>query len=363
MDRVGLAPARGGLTVAPRGAARRLIAASLAILVIGPASADAAPDAPFTAAPRVAPVVSLPPAVADASTEIARKGQAAAKADPTLAKTRFGAVTGPTSPPSRAIGRYGLGCLAGAAQLAADGPHHTAMRLTRNRRWGHPDTIAFVEDLAEAAALGGLNGILVGDISQPRGGPMLFGHSSHQVGLDVDIWFALRPDAPLAVEARETKPFESVLNTAGTAVDPGKFTPHIAALVREAASDPRVARVFVHPHIKKAMCDMSWPRRGFLRRIRPWYGHDEHFHVRLKCPGDSPRCAPQSAPPKGTGCGAQLHYWYTPAPWTPDPKAKPKPPLTVARMPLACQRLLEAPDYAAAPVPTGQPTPVPPRPQ
>jgi murein endopeptidase len=30
-------------------------------------------------------------------------------------------------------------------------------------------------------------GLLIGDMSQPRDGPMLYGHSSHQIGLDVDI--------------------------------------------------------------------------------------------------------------------------------------------------------------------------------
>ena len=284
-------------------------------------------------------------------------------ADADLASRWFGAVAGPTAPPARALGGYSRGCLAGAVQLPEEGPHHSAMRPSRGRRWGHPLTIAFVEDLAAAAAGGGLNGVLVGDLGQARGGPLPFGHASHQIGLDVDIWFAARPDTPLSAEEREAKPFETVLNSAGTAVDPERFTPHVAALVREAAADPRVERVFVHPHIKKAMCAMSWPRRGFLRRIRPWYGHHEHFHVRLKCPSDSPDCTPQSPPPKGTGCGAQLEYWYTPAPWTPDPNAKPRPPLTLARMPAACRRLLDEPDYAAAPVPTGQPTPVPPSPQ
>ncbi|UOM32551.1 penicillin-insensitive murein endopeptidase [Acuticoccus sp. I52.16.1] len=289
--------------------------------------------------------------------------EAAAPAGSAPAKARFGAVHGPTAPPTRAIGGYSRGCLAGAAQLAADGPHHSAMRLSRNRRWGHPETIAFVEDLAAAAAGGGLNGILVGDMSQPRGGPMPFGHASHQVGLDVDIWFAARPEAPLSPEARETMDFVTMLNAAGTAADPERFTPHIAALVREAASDPRVERVFVHPHIKKAMCDMSWPRRGFLRHIRPWYGHDSHFHVRLKCPAGSPACEPQSPPPKGTGCGTQLDYWYTPAPWTPDPKAKPKSPLTVERMPPACRELLAAPSHVSVPTPAPPGTTAPPAPE
>ncbi|RAI03462.1 penicillin-insensitive murein endopeptidase [Acuticoccus sediminis] len=343
----------------PHDAAAALVL--LVTLAVAPAARSADASA-ATGTPRTGEGI----VVADSRAKVkpvARTTARKADPDPSLAKVRFAAVTGPTAPPAEPLGRYGKGCIAGAVQLAAEGAHHSAMRLSRGRRWGHPATIAFVEDLAAAAAGGGLNGILVGDISQARGGPMLFGHSSHQVGLDVDIWYARRPETPLTDEERETRPFESVLNADGTTVDPAKFTPEIAALVREAASDRRVARVFVHPHIKKAMCAMSRPHRRFLRRIRPWYGHDEHFHVRLKCPRGARGCDPQPDPPKGDGCGADLDYWYTPAPWTPDPKARPGEPLTVERMPPACQRLLDEPDYAAAPVPTGQLTPVPPSPQ
>lgn len=313
------------------------------------------------------PAATEPQRMADTRAAIARRASEGRPPKPLrdtdLAKDRFSTVDGPTAPPAQAIGGYSLGCIAGAAQLDADGPYHQAMRLSRNRRWGHPETIDFVSDLAELAVAGGLNGILVGDISQPRGGPMSSGHTSHQVGLDVDIWFRPAPAAPLSEAERESLEFQSVLNRAVTAVDPERFTPDIAALLREAAADPRVARIFVHPHIKTALCSMDWPDRAFLRRIRPWYGHDAHFHVRLKCPRGSERCRPQQPPPAGDGCGEGLAYWYTPAPWAPKKGAKPKGPLTVARMPSACQRLLEAPAYAAAPVPTGQPTPVPPNPQ
>ncbi len=375
--------ARAAVVAPRRRAVRGRAAATMWAIILGaaigasPAAAqEARTGAPLAGAP---PVPQLRPAPSAGPRGISREeaarraalgtvaGEVAPPVDPRLAKSRFAAVTGPTAAPARALGRYGLGCLAGAVELPAEGPNHSSMRLSRGRRWGHPVTLAFITDLAAAAAASGLNGILVGDMSQARGGPMLFGHSSHQVGLDVDIWFAPRPATVLTSEARETMPFQSVLNGDGSDVDPARFTPVVAALVRQAAADRRVARVFVHPHIKRAMCAMTWPDRSFLSRVRPWYGHDEHFHVRLACPADSPDCVPQAPPPPDDGCGDALAYWYTPAPYTPDPSAKPKPPLTVDRMPLVCRQLLAMPDraeaYAVAPVPTGQETPVPPSPQ
>lgn len=340
---------------------RALFGLALMALVGWWAAADRAVAEPAAAEPAAADTAGRVAEDRAAIAERASEGRPLRDTD--LAKVRFSEAGGPTAPPAEAIGGYGLGCLAGAVQLASDGPHHQAMRLSRDRRWGHPETIAFVADLGEAAVAAGLNGILIGDISQPRGGPMITGHTSHQVGLDVDIWFRTAPPTPYSEAERESLAFQTMLNGAGTAVDPNLFTPQIAALVREAAADSRVARIFVHPHIKTALCAMEWPDRGFLRRIRPWYGHDAHFHVRLKCPRGSGRCRPQQPPPAGDGCGEGLAYWYTPAPWTPKKGAKPKAPLTVAGMPGACRRLLAAPSYAAAPVPTGQPTPVPPSPQ
>ena len=57
--------------------------------------------------------------------------------------------------------------------------------------------------LAESGKRVGWNGLLIGDMSQPRGGPMLNGHSSHQIGLDVDIWFTPMPDHELSPEERD----------------------------------------------------------------------------------------------------------------------------------------------------------------
>ncbi len=100
------------------------------------------------------------------------------------AKRLFGMQKLPAHLKSAAIGTYAMGCLAGAQQLPITGDSWQVMRLSRNRNWGTPQLIALLEKLsAEAKAQAGWNGFLVGDMAQPRGGPMITGHASHQIGL------------------------------------------------------------------------------------------------------------------------------------------------------------------------------------
>src|SRR5262245_51303619 len=106
----------------------------------------------------------------------------------TPARELFARKTSGAPMAARTIGFYSKGCLAGGVALPINGETWQVMRLSRNRNWGHPKMIAFLERLADKGARVGWHGLLVGDVSQPRGGPMLTGHASHQVGLDADIW-------------------------------------------------------------------------------------------------------------------------------------------------------------------------------
>jgi len=205
------------------------------------------------------------------------------------------------------IGRYAGGCVIGAARLPADGRGYQAIRLERNRNYGHPELIGFIESLAQQADAAGVGLLPVGDLSQPRGGPMIEEHASHQVGLDVDIFFRLDlPRLPLA--EREVLELPSLVDQERRVLGPGFGEGH-AELLRLAASDPNVARIFVSPLIKQAMCDRPGQDRSFLRRLRPWFGHEDHMHVRLNCPSTSADCVAQPEPPPGDGCGAELISW------------------------------------------------------
>jgi penicillin-insensitive murein endopeptidase len=270
-------------------------------------------------------------------------------AENTPAKQAFGAVSLPSAAAANPYGSYAKGCMAGAVAIPTDGPAWQAMRLSRNRRWGNPQMIALIERFSEDARKIGWPGLLLGDISQPRGGPMLSGHASHQIGLDADIWFTPMPSRTLTAQEREAIPFTSMLDKSKfLTVDPKRWTQTHARLVMQAASYPQVDRVFVNPAIKKKLCETWMGDRSALGKVRPIYGHDEHFHIRIKCPAGAEGCKPQAAVPAGDGCDKSLAWWFTKEPWEApkkDPNAKPvKPrPVLVSDLPKACSAVLAAP--------------------
>lgn len=257
--------------------------------------------------------------------------------------------------PAKVYGFYSKGCFGGGQAIAIDGPNWQAMRLSRNRRWGHPELIATVEQLAtDAAQQDGWAGLLVGDISQPRGGPMLTGHASHQVGLDADIWLTPMPDRRFTAAEREATSAISVLKAKSVVVDPNIWTDAHGRLIMRAASYPQVQRILVHPGIKKKLCDSWKGDRSNLNKIRPYYGHHYHMHVRLRCPKGSTNCKSQNAVPAASGCGKALDWWFDVAlkpkkavkPTKPTKPKKPKKPkhVMLKDLPKACAVVLEAPE-------------------
>jgi penicillin-insensitive murein DD-endopeptidase len=259
----------------------------------------------------------------------------------TLAKELFARKTTPLQGPARSIGFYSHGCIAGAVALPVDGETWQVMRVSRNRNWGHPELIQFIEQLADKATRTGWHGLLIGDMSQPRGGPLLAGHTSHQVGLDVDIWLTPMPAHALTRLEREEMMATMVVAANRKDVDPRVWTPAHAALIKTAASDPRVTRVFVNPAIKKALCREPGDDRAWLGKIQPWLGHDWHFHVRLGCQPDSPDCEPQPPRDAGDGCHSKEmeRFANVVLPEHSTPHAGP----TMAKLPAACREVLHAP--------------------
>jgi penicillin-insensitive murein endopeptidase len=262
------------------------------------------------------------------------------------AKTFFGAHDGGSSQPAKPHGGYAKGCIAGAVELAETGPTWQAMRLSRNRNWGHPDTVDFIKDLSvKAARQPGWKGLYIGDISQPRGGPMLSGHRSHQIGMDIDIW--MRPATRLDYSATDRENLSSIsMRRAGGAYVNEHWTRQHHEILKAAAQDPRTARIFVFPGAKVQMCKDEKGDRRWLRKIRPWWGHHYHFHVRLNCPKDAKGCVNQAAPPAGDGCKDAekwVHDILNPPPPDPNaPKPKPRRELTVADLPNQCVNVLRS---------------------
>lgn len=259
----------------------------------------------------------------------------------------WGELTTPVSGAPLIYGGYTSGCIAGAEALPLIGLGFQVMRPSRNRYFGHPALTAFIRHFGELSAQRGER-LLIGDLSQPRGGPMRYGHASHQNGLDVDIWFERIPLArTLSVREVETKPLRSTILAPAGRIDPAHWNTRHSEFLRLAASAPAVERIFVNPVIKARLCATTGAQRSWLGKLRPWWGHDDHYHVRLACPPGAANCEAQPPTPAGDGCNEDLAGWIRevmtvtdgahPAPARHGNRALP------AGLPLACNAVLRAP--------------------
>jgi penicillin-insensitive murein endopeptidase len=265
----------------------------------------------------------------------------------------FGAMRAASAQPAAAIGSYAKGCAAGLVEMPDTGATWQVMRLSRNRNWGHPVMIDYLQDLSREATRLGWAGLYVGDISQPRGGPMTSGHNSHQIGLDADIW--MLPPRRLNLTRAEREALSSIsVRTEDQRAINRNWTGAHHALLRAAASDRRVDRVFVAAAVKIEMCRTATRAdRDWLQKIRPIYGHNTHFHVRLRCPPGDRLCQTQTPTVRelskgGDGCDDTLMWWVTDYLRPADPNAPAPPPTrgprdyTMADLPEQCRAVLSS---------------------
>lgn len=253
------------------------------------------------------------------------------------APTPWQTISAPVAGPSQSIGEFANGCIIGAQPLPLQAANYQILRPDQRRYFGHPDLLLFISRLSNQIhhlQLGDV--LLVGDMAMPAGGRFNSGHASHQSGLDVDIWLQLPRQRWSAQQLLKPQPLDLVTAN-GRDVNPAVWQPQTAMLIKLAAEDHDVTRVFVSPAIKKQLCRVAGPDRAWLTKVRPWFGHRAHMHVRLRCPADSLECHDQPPPPPGDGCGAELDSWFLP------PKPGAKPPVKKAPPPLppSCQALLD----------------------
>ncbi|GAB4021786.1 MAG: hypothetical protein Fur0010_24890 [Bdellovibrio sp.] len=209
----------------------------------------------------------------------------------------------PTENKSEAIGEYSLGCLEGAKTFEGNEKGILISQVRRGRYWGHPELIRVLTEAGLHFDRIGKK-IILGDLSLSRGGPTLTGHNSHQTGLDVDIWFEM----PNKNEKRNFRTIET-LDMAPI----GELKKDQIDLIRYFTSRNEVERIFINPRMKKAICNHPQKHKlttEELRKLRAWFGHDDHIHVRLFCPKDSPECISQKPVPEGDGCD-QLDWWFS----------------------------------------------------
>lgn len=172
---------------------------------------------------------------------------------------------------SRALGLPHAGRLVRGTQLPARGEHFATwdpiLRRSPGRGWRRfatDDLVRIVLRVARryaAAEPGGLP-MLVGDLSRPRGGDFgrrygFIGHSTHQNGLDVDVYYPRRDRRP--------KPPTTVAQ-----VDRRRAQRLVDLFVAAGAE-----RVLVGPNLSLA---------GPAEVVTPYQGHDNHLHVRIRNP-------------------------------------------------------------------------------
>lgn len=221
----------------------------------------------------------------------------------------WGRVNKPFKGETESIGTYTAGCLSGAKMLPHDGPGYAVMRLSRLRYFGHDSLVSYIQGLGARMKKEGLPLLLVGDLGRPRGGPMATGHSSHQIGLDVDLWFEMSRKKPTRKERESwgADPFADLTKNELSQAwrDPQR------KLMALAAKDSAVERIFVHPTIKRDLCE-KFPDADWLYKVRGWWNHHDHLHVRLRCPEGAKSCVPQEAVNAAdSGCGEELAWWFT----------------------------------------------------
>ena len=186
---------------------------------------------------------------------------------------------------------------------------------------------------------------------------MLTGHASHQAGLDADVWLTPMPNRRLSRKEREQLSATSMLarrsngKLTNQKIDKQRFTKAHAGIIRTAARYGNVERIFVHPTIKRALCQQYPNKPKWLGKVRAQFGHHYHFHIRIGCPAGSPGCKRQRAVPS-FGCDkATMDYWFKvaygprrkPKKGAKPVKRKPKRQIRLADLPRQCRVVLNAP--------------------
>lgn len=175
-----------------------------------------------------------------------------------MALTPWQKIDHPVAGAPQAVGGFANGCIIGAQPLPLNSPNYQVMRTDQRRYFGHPDLLAFIQRLSSQANQKALGTVLIGDMAMPAGGRFSSGHASHQSGLDVDIWLQLPRQRWSAQQLLKPQPIDLVSGD-GKQVVASQWQPQIESLIKLAAQDAEVTRIFVNPAIKQRLCWMPAP--------------------------------------------------------------------------------------------------------
>ncbi|MCO5144431.1 MAG: penicillin-insensitive murein endopeptidase [Oligoflexia bacterium] len=208
----------------------------------------------------------------------------------------------------QAIRFYSKGTLKSADSVSLEGFGYVKLFRPRERHYGTYDLTKIIEttsgQLRELYPTS-TDRVQIGDMSDHDGGLQAPNHVSHQNGLDADIAFIRKNQSEQ--DPNITTGFEEIFVRSGKVTenfDMERNWNFVKLLVRT----NRVQRIFVNPVIKKAFCTHAESlgeketEAESLRRLRPYTGHMDHYHIRITCPENSPSCQTQEEIPTGTGC-------------------------------------------------------------
>jgi len=242
----------------------------------------------------------------------------------TIDHNPWGKITHPTAHSSAQIyGSYTSGCILGGEALPEEGEGYKVVNTYRNRYYAHSSLTSMIKSWGQWSKEKKLGTLVVGDLSQPAGGPLTGAHRSHQIGLDVDLRLHLLTPGQ-KIKNRNQFSSTDVVQCKTTKAQkinyqfmPQKWPVSTTQLLQKIASEKNVERLFVSAGIKKYLCAAFPDYPVWLKKIRPEWGHTSHFHVRLRCPEGMDQCQGQPPIPvdvtdtSGVGCSGQdLEYWF-----------------------------------------------------
>lgn len=183
------------------------------------------------------------------------------------------------------------------------------MQLYRDmeRIWGAEPMIDMIQKAAMdmARKYPGKDRLQVEDISAKEGGE-IEGHNSHENGLDVDLGY-------FKADGVEHDPIKKGQYYADPMVINGKISPNFDVernweLMKALHRHGNVQKIFVDQVLKNEFCRYAKSKGELaanvevLRSLRHVTNHQDHMHVRLRCPKGATRCKNAPEAPAGSGC-------------------------------------------------------------
>ena len=205
------------------------------------------------------------------------------------------------------IGTPNNGSLEGAECLPQEGEGYMQLYRNMQRIWGTMPMIDMIQKSAADVArkYPGRDRLQVEDISAQSGGD-IDGHGSHENGQDVDLGF-------YKADGVEHDPRAKNQYYADPMVVNGKVSPNFDVernweLMKALHRHGNVQKIFVDQVLKRELCRHARSKGEFsmniqvLRSLRHETNHQDHMHVRLRCPPRAKNCSNLGEPPAGSGC-------------------------------------------------------------